>query len=138
MKNVAGEVKTAMAILPQVASGEATAINGLTVNRRGLESAILEVELGNASGSPTRFGVTFKVQEQSGESSWADVAGYSKTFSGETSVTQATRYQMAVDLRPLGTNIRAVATPTFTAGSSPKVQIAAIWVLGEAAVAPPA
>jgi len=131
MKDVASEVLTYRGIQSQVASGESTAINGFTINRRGFYSAICRVEVGNTSGTPTRFGVTFQIQEKSGESAWADVTDALKTFSGESVATQAQQYEIPVDLRSREEYIRVKATPTFTAGSSPAIEIAANWILGE-------
>ena len=136
MKDVASEVKTLTAIKPQVASGEGAAIDGYTINRKGCSSGVFSVQVGDASGTPTRFGITFKVQHKSGEESWADASGQTKTFSGETSVTTNQQYMIASDFRALGRYVKLVGTPTFTDGSSPKIQIAATVVVGEADVVP--
>lgn len=136
MKDVASEVKTLTAIKPQVASGEATAINGVTIDRKGCNSGVFSVAVGDSTGTPTRFGITFKVQSKSGEESWADASGQTKTFSGETSVTSNQQYMLPSDFRALGRYVRLAATPTFTAGTNPNIQIAAVVVVGEASVAP--
>lgn len=136
MKFTGSEVKTLTAIMPQVASGEATAINGPDIDRRGYQSAVVACQLGNASGTPTRFGATFKVQHKSGESAWADVASQSYTFSGETVATMNNIGEIDIDLRGCGEYVRCVATPTFTGGSSPKIELGAVIVLGEAEVGP--
>ncbi len=137
MRDIAHEVATKTAIFPQVASGEATAIDGITIDRNGFYGAIFAVGLGNTSGAPTRFGITFKVQQKSGETDWVDVSGKSITFSGETVANQGRLSgEINVDLKSLARYIRCVATPTFTAGTTPKVEIAATVVLGEASVEP--
>jgi hypothetical protein len=136
MKYTGSEVKSLTAIMPQVASGEAAAINGPTIDRMGYQSAVVACQVGNSSGTPTRFGVTFKVQHKSGESAWADIASQTYTFSGETVATQNAIGEIDVDLRGCGRYVRCVATPTFTAGSTPLIQIGAIIVLGEAEVGP--
>ena len=137
MRNLGSEVKASyVAIQPQLASGEATAINGPAVNRRGYQGAILVCQVGNTSGTPTRFGVTFKAQHRSGETDWIDISGATKTWSGETVATQNQQDEIDVDLKGIAVDVRAVCTPTFTAGSSPKIEVAASWVLGEAAVEP--
>ena len=56
MKEVGADVKGLMAITPQVASGESTDINGITIDRLGCESGVFCVEVGNVSGTPTSFG----------------------------------------------------------------------------------
>jgi hypothetical protein len=138
MKDLASEVITYRGIQVQAASGEATTINGFTIDRRGFETAICHVEIGNTTGAPTRFGVTFQVQERSGETDWVNVSGVSKEFSGATTaVIHQQKEAIAVDLRSLGRDVRVNATPTFTAGTTPTVEIAAYWVLGGANVMPP-
>lgn len=143
MKDCASEIKTLTAIKSQVASGEATAINGYTIDKQGFSSGTFAVQVGDTTGTPTRFGITFKVQESSGETAaainanWADVSGKSLTYSGETVATQGDLGgEINVDFRTLGRYVRCVATPTFTAGSSPKINIGATVVLGEAAITP--
>jgi len=138
MKEVTSEINTLIAILPQVLSGESVAVNGPTVDRKGYQSAVCSVQVGNVGGdaAPTRFGVTVKVQEKSGETDWVDVSSKSVTFSGESVATMAQRGEIAVDLRGCARYIRAVATPTFTAGTNPALAISADWVLGEASVVP--
>ena len=136
MKEVGAEVKGLMAIKPQVASGEVTDINGITIDRLGCESGVFGVEVGDATGTPTRFGVTFRVQNKSGSESWANVSGMSYTFSGETVASENAHHDIDVDFRTLGRYVRLVANPTFTAGSSPAVQIAAVCIIGQAAVTP--
>lgn len=143
MKDLASEIKTLNAIKTQVASGESTAINGYQIDRKGFESAICAVQLGDTTGTPTTFGAIFKVQQSSGESAaaiasnWSDVSGMSITFSGETVANQGRLSgEINLDLKPLGRYIRVVATPNFNGGSSPKVALGAVVVLGEARITP--
>jgi hypothetical protein len=143
MKDLASEIKTLNAIKTQVASGESVAINGYQIDKLGFESAIFAVQLGDTTGTPTTFGAVFKVQESSGETAaaiatnWADVSGASITFSGESVANQGRLSgEINVDLKPLGRYVRAVAKPNFNGGSSPKVNLGAIVVLGEAKVTP--
>jgi len=137
MRNLGSEVKASyVAIQPQLASGEATAINGPAVNRRRFRGAILVCQVGNTSGTPGSFRATFHAEERSGETDWIDISGATKTFSGESVATQNQQSEINVDLKGVAVDVRAVCTPTFTAGSSPKIEVAASWVLGEAAVEP--
>ena len=139
MKDVASEVKVVTAIQPQTASGESTAINGITVDRLGYEGAVVACQVGNAGGdvAPTRFGVTFKVQYKSGETDWVDVSGKTLTVSGETVASGATAGgEINVDLKGCARYVRVVATPTFTAGTNPNLDICSTIVLGEAQVGP--
>ena len=143
MKDCASELKTLNAIKSQVASGESVAINGYQIDRSGFESAIVAVQIGDTTGTPTTFGAVFKVQESSGETAaaintnWADVSGMSITFSGETVANQGRLSgEINLDLKPLGKYIRCVATPNFNGGSGPKVNLGAVVVLGEARIVP--
>jgi hypothetical protein len=137
MRNLGSEVKASyVAIQPQVVSGEATAINGPAVNRRGYQGAVLVCQIGNTAGTPTRFGITFKAQARSGETDWVDISGATKTWSGESVATQNQQDEINIDLKGIARDIRAVVTPTFTAGTTPTLETAAAWVLGEAAVEP--
>ncbi len=103
----------------------------------------MAVQLGDTTGTPTTFGASFKVQQSSGEtaaaiaSNWSDVSGMSITFSGETTANQGRLSgEINLDLKPLGRYVRCVATPNFNGGSSPKVNLGAVIVLGEARVTP--
>lgn len=137
MKDVKSEVKTVTAIQPQLASGESTAINGTTIDRLGYEGGVYACQIGNTSGAPTKFGITFKVQEKSGETDWVDVSGKTYTVSGETVASQSIASgEINVDFRGRARYTRLVATPTFTGGSSPGVEVGAVLVLGEAQVTP--
>jgi hypothetical protein len=137
MKDIKSEVKVLTAILPQVASGESVAINGFTIDRLGYEGGVYSCLVGNTSGAPTTFGVTFKVQEKSGETDWVDVSGMTYIISGET-VAQQGRLsgEINIDFKGCARKTRLVATPNFNGGSSPKVEIGAVLVLGEAQVEP--
>ncbi len=143
MKDLASEIKTLTAIKTQVASGESVSINGYQIDRLGFESAIVAVQLGDTTGSPTTFGATFTVQHSSGETAaaintnWANISGASMVFSGETSANQARLSgEININLKPYGRYIRAVAKPNFNGGSTPKVSLGAVVVLGEARVTP--
>jgi hypothetical protein len=139
MKDAASEVKVVTAIQPQTASGESVDINGITIDRLGYEGAVFACQIGNAGGdvAPTRFGVTFKVQHKSGETDWVDVAGKTFTVSGETVASESTvGGEINVDLKGCARYVRAVVTPTFTAGTNPNLDICSTVVLGEAQVGP--
>lgn len=139
MKDVASEVKVVTAIQPQTASGESVAIEGITIDRLGYEGAIVTCQIGNAGGdvAPTKFGVTFKIQHKSGETDWVDVAGKTFNVSGESDASDSTvGGEINVDLKGCARYVRAVATPTFTGGTNPTLEICSTLVLGEAVVGP--
>lgn len=131
--DLAESIKTVEAIAPQTASGEAAAIYGPWIDRLGYEGAVIAVQAGTSSGSPSNVGVVFKMQQKSGEVDSADVADMTVTISGETTPLAK---ELDYDLKSSQRYIRTVATPHFTGGSSPKIEVAAICILGEPRVKP--
>jgi hypothetical protein len=135
--NITEQVKTVTALQVQVASGESVAINGFTIDRIGYHGGIYACQIGNASGDPVSFGVNFRVQEKSGETDWVNVSGMSLSVSGETLASEnKLTGEINMDFKGCGRYTRLVATPNFNGGSSPKVEIGAVLVLGEAQVLP--
>lgn len=70
--------------------------------------------LGSATGTPTSFTVECKLQESTtGSGSWTDITGASVTLTADKAVAllQGTRTKQYV---------RAIATPAFSGGSTPK------------------
>lgn len=101
-----------------------TAANGSSVDCDGVEGPVsLAVLTGAATGSPTSFTVTAKLQESDDGSTWADIA------------TQTTLVMTAGSsvgkLRGIRTKryVRSVLTPAFVGGTSPTVPCAS-WVTG--------
>lgn len=144
MRNsLSNQAKTLTAIFPQAISGESVDIAGPVIDRLGFESGKLAVNMGTVEGTPTRFGVTFRLQEaDTFGGSYTDIDGASIMFSGTPAVLnlQPARYsgEVPVNFNQKMTKrfIKAVAKASFLAGSSPKVYVAATMVLGEASVTP--
>ena len=85
--------------------------------------------LGTATGSPSSFSVECKLQESTtGSSNWTDITGAAVTLIANKAVAllQGTRTKPYV---------RAIATPAFTGGSTPK-QFVACPVFAQAAQVP--
>lgn len=117
-------LKAVSAIDPQ-ASAAAT-VNGNTVDRTGFTSGKLVVQTGATTGSPTAVSVVVKLQESADGSTWSDVSPAVSTTVG--AVNSAS--EVNVDLSGLQNNVRAVATVSFTGGTSPTVNFASSLVLG--------
>lgn len=131
--DLASSVKAVTALEPQLLSGEGSAVYGPSIDRLGYGGAVIAVQSGTPSGSPSNVGIVVKLQDKSGEIDWADVSGATTTISGE-SVPHI--HELDQDLKSLQRYVRTVATPHFTGGSSPKIEVAAVCVLGEARVYP--
>jgi hypothetical protein len=131
--DLASSIKSVTALQAQVLSGEAAAVYGPKIDRLGYEAAVISVQTGTPSGSPSNVGVVVKMQSMSGEVDWADVTSQTTTISGEALPHQ---HEIDYDLKSSERYIRAVATPHFTGGSAPKIELAATCVLGEPRVMP--
>jgi len=132
--DLASSIKTVTALEAQILSGEGAAVYGPKIDRLGYEGAVISVQTGIGSGSPANVGVVVKMQYKSGETDWTDASGITTTISGEGAV--AHQNEIDYDLKSSARYIRAVATPHFTGGASPKIEIAATCVLGEPTVGP--
>ena len=128
--DIGSNIKIVRVIAPHSNSGTST--NGPAIDRVGYASAVLYVDVGAVSGSPTSFTVDCKIQESSDGSTWADVSGASI----ETISAANTQKELNIDLRGLKRYIRAVATVSFTGGSTPSVLVCASLVLGGASEYP--
>lgn len=131
--DLASSIKSVTALQAQIISGEGSAVYGPKIDRLGYEAAVIAVQTGTASGSPSNVGVVVKMQSMSGEVDWEDIASQTTTISGEA---LPHIHEIDLDLKPVERYIRAVATPHFTGGSSPKIELAATCILGEPRVMP--
>jgi len=102
-----------------------TAANGSSVDCDLLEGPVaLAVFTGAATGSPSAFTVTAKLQESDdGSTSWGDIANQ------ETLVVNAASSVGLLRAHRTKRYVRSVLTPAFTGGSSPTIP-AASWVTG--------
>lgn len=113
-------------IKPQSLSG-ATPAEGDALDRQNFGSCVLLAQVGDATGSPTSYAVTVKLQESDTTTGgdFTDVAG--KSFVLDADGESA---DLDVDLRTLKRYIRLVATPAFTGGTSPTVSVQGSIITG--------
>lgn len=127
------------ALAPVLISGS-TAINGVIVDRKGYESAVVAVITGATTGTPTGTQLAFIIQH--GDASNLSDAATFATLTGigtaAANLTDGGVYaQTGINLATAKRYIRLVTTPTFTDGTSPKVNGAAVFTLGSCNVNPP-
>ena len=120
------EVISKTAVAPQDAA--AGAINGSEIDTAGYDHVMLIVEVGAASGSPTAQTVDAKLQDTATSGSGhADISG--------ATMTQITldNKQGTIKLNLSGKKrfVKAVVTPGFTGGTSPKIEVCGSFVLGK-------
>lgn len=128
--DVEAYIKVSGEIAPQSLSGT-TAVNGDSVDRLGYNSLVLFAQVGDATGSPSAFTATVKLQESDDDSTFTDISGATFVLDADG---ESGQYNL--DLAEYGRYIRAVATPAFTAGTSPTVPVQATIILGGAEVLP--
>ncbi len=102
-----------------------TAANGSSVDCDLLEGPVtLAVFTGAATGTPTSFTVTAKLQESDdGSTNWGDIANQ------ETLVVNAGSSLGLLRAHRTKRYVRSVLTPALTGGSSPTIPTAS-WVTG--------
>lgn len=113
------------------AAGDA---NGTVIDRLGFWDAIIHLNVGAATGTPTAQGVALKLQHgtKSDGTDMVDVIG-ATIAALDADNKEAV---LGVNLNPLKQYIRAVVTTTFTAGTTPKIPVAVTVALGGANVQP--
>lgn len=129
MSKKLGESTKTIAGLNPVALA-AGSVNGLVIDRLGFEDAKVHLKVGAATGTPTTQGVSLKMQtgDASDGSDMVDVTG--DTIAALTADNAEGR--LNVDLSGYKRYLRAVATVTFTGGTSPAIPVAVTVALGNA------
>jgi len=133
-RSIGEEIKCVEAI--RAISGAATTYNSPAyVDRLGYDSAVLVVTAGAATGTPDSFTVNAKVQEEdvSSAGSLVDITG-----AAITQMTAAGKATIAFSLRPQKRYLNVALTITMLNGSSPKIPVSAVLVLGGAVINPAA
>lgn len=126
MKLTSAEIKTGLAIEPQ--NSVAAVVTGVEIDRKGYDSVVITGLTGGASGSPTVQSCVFKVQSAATSGgSYSDVSGATVTVSADSSAGE-----INLDLRNVARYIKVVCTITFTGGSTPAIEVASSYSLGEA------
>lgn len=134
MKLTSSEIKTGLAIEPQVTADSPVAINGVEIDRKGYDSIVITCLTGQTDGSPTAQSHVFKIQSSSTSGS-----GYADVSNGTPNVTitaDSTGSEINLDLRAEARYLRVVCTPSFTGGTTPNIEVAASYALGEAKYKP--
>ena len=119
-----------------VALSGTTAVKGVAVDTEGYQTLMLLVNIGAATGSPSSFTVDVKVQ-----TSATTTDGDFADLSPAVAIAQQTAGSVIVPLRvtasagltangggALKRYLRAVATPSFSGGSSPTVPVSATFL----------
>jgi len=129
-RNIGSHVKVLNAVPPQDAA--AGAINGTGIDRTPYESAVLHLAVKDASGTPSAQSVPAKVQHSDDDSTYVDVTG--ATIAALT--TDNAQASLKINLAGYKKFVRAVVTPAFTGGTTPKIEVVATWVFGGPTVIP--
>jgi hypothetical protein len=128
IRNAGAYVKPVHALSP--AASSAATRNSAAIDRLGFESAVLVVQSGATSGTPTTQTLDAKLQDSAdGSTGWAD---YSPP-QGSAAVTQVTAAdttaRVNVDLSGAKRYVRVAQTVAFTGGTSPTLLNNAALVL---------
>jgi len=131
-RNVGGFVAVATSVLCQAASA---AVNGGGIDREAHNlplSCILHTVAGAETGSPSGVSLVSKIQDSADGTTYADyIPPGQSTVAASTALTAInTENSLAVELSSARRWIRAVATPTFTGGTSPTILVAVDIILG--------
>lgn len=132
MRNIAGEIKATEAIRA-ITTTPAELNSPAYIDRLGYDSALLVINVGAATGSPSSFSVTTNVEDEdvSSAGTLADKGIIiSQTAAGITSY--------AIDLRGYRRYVNIESTVAASGGSSPAVPVSATLILGGAVVNPAA
>lgn len=115
-----------------ILSGAAT-LTGDAIDRQGYMSAMLVVSVGAATGTPSSFTVDVHLHESTASGSGFDNC---ETDVGTTSITQITTENQIVMLRVNLQNaeryLKVITDVTVSGGSSPKVPVSTVLLLGDA------
>lgn len=122
IQDLASHLLAKTSIVPGASLSGTTAVNGTSVDTRGMGGPISGIFfLGAATGTPTALEVGCKLQESDdGSTGWADV------YNQRTAVIDAASGVGIVQAHHTKRYVRAVATPAFTGGTSPAVPAGAL------------
>ena len=141
-RNIGGVVTSKAALRP-VASAAAASFSlvGPVIDRAAFQSALLKLQTGLSTGTPTSFIVSCKVQEcDTSGGTYTDVAvGPANPVVATTNITTvSTDRWLELDLSALQQFIRFVFTVSFVGGTSPTIFLAGECILGGGPVLPTA
>jgi len=129
--DIGAEIKVVWALSPlENAAGarNSAAIDRAVANGKLYMSCVVAGRVGAVAGAPSSYSVIYKLQDSAdGSTGWADYGSANATLiaddtdaEGDFNLSSAKRY------------IRVVETSAFVAGTTPKVEGAAVVVLGGA------
>lgn len=131
--DIGASIKVFKASAP--ADSAAATITGSTIDRATpggtlYMSGVAHIALGAASGTPDSFTVTSKLQHSATttDGDFTDVTG----ATGTTLTADAGETQFDFDCVGLKRYIRLIIVVTFVNGTSPKIEVASVIVLGGA------
>ena len=128
MRDIGGTTKLFEALIPKDDTG-GSAYNGTAIDRSGYQFGCFGVITGALTGTPDATTTVAKVQHcATSDGSYVDVSGATYTFSG-SAVTNVIG-EMGVNLGALNKYVRVTETTSFTGGSTPKLAIGSVCVLG--------
>lgn len=129
MRSLYDAIKAVASVFPIAAS---SAQAGVGVDTKGFNSALVVVNNGAATGTPTSYTVDAKVQEcdtNSGTAGdWSDVTGATITQITADSKTALIRVEGLGNSRKRW--LKVVVTPAMTGGTSPKAIVSSVILLG--------
>lgn len=127
------EIKTAIGVVP--ANREAGEVKGSAIDRLGFNSCVLVGVTGALESNPSVHSTTVKLQhsDTTTDGDFSDVTG-----GGVTAIAAVnTAKRKSINLKPLKRYVRAVLTVgEFTGGTTPKINCAALVLLGGAVETP--
>ena len=128
MRRTGDEVVTGVAMKP--ADSDGTAIVGEIIDRLGFDSAVFTALFGDTTGSPSAVAVPITFFHGN-ESDMSDEAAVATLAVEVADPAAAAKQELNVNLIPLGRYVRMKADPGFTGGSTPKLEIAGAYTLGQ-------
>lgn len=135
MDFIAGLIKALIAFIPLDLSGS-TESDGVVIDRKGYENAAILLFTGAVSGAPDNVKLQYRVTH----SDAANMAGETDLVALTTAIDAApvasSMTEIAVNFEIAKRYVRFSVTPTFTAGTTPKVLTAAAIALGGAKTLP--
>lgn len=121
--------------LPAFAATPATR-NGAAIDRQSYHSAVLQLNIGAATGGPTSYTVDVKLQDSDdGSTNWNDYKPDGTNVAAipqKTQVQGAGAFELDVNLMRAKRFLRVVEVVTITGGASPTVPCAELVALGGA------
>lgn len=123
LNDVGAYLDTKTLIRPQSAS--AGTVTGLAIDRSDYASAVIHVDLGASTGSPTAIDVDVSLEESADNSNWSAVSTILPNLSTANSTST-----FDIDLTGRKKYVRIKAAVAFTGGTTPAIQLGAVIVLG--------